>query len=229
MRISLKVTTLTLIAGALAVGGCRKKEEEPPAQYQPGYGQPGYQQPGYQQPGYQQPQPGQPGYQQPPPGQPTAPPPGQPGAPLPGMQQPSTGQASPIDPAAGAVVQPLLNQLAAQSAPPGAKPLGSPLMGNFQTGQTLESQIQLQPGKCYTVVAAGMPPGVTEVNVQFITTVSVPGFAPVLAQDNVSGYQAVLGPNPDCYKWPLPMAVPVKVVLTVAGGSGMAAAQVYEK
>jgi len=143
---------------------------------------------------------------------------------------PSGGaQATPLDPAAGAVAQPLLNQLAATTAPAGARPVGSALVGNFQQGQVLESQIQLQPGKCYTVVAVGMPPGITEVDVQFVSVSPLPGLAPVLAQDNATGYQAVLGAKPDCYKWSLPMAVPVKLVLTVRGGSGLAAAQVYEK
>ena len=74
-----------------------------------------------------------------------------------------------------------------------------------------------------------MPPGVTEVDVQFVAVSPIPGMAPVMAQDNAQGSQAVLGPNPDCYRWALPAAAPVKLVLTVRGGSGIAAAQVYEK
>jgi hypothetical protein len=52
---------------------------------------------------------------------------------------------------------------------------------------------------------------------------------PILAQDGDQGPQAVLGRKPNCYKWPMPVGAPVKVILTVAGGSGIAAAQVYEK
>ena len=107
----------------------------------------------------------------------------------------------------------------------GAKPLGSAIVGNFQAGQTLEGQLQLSPGKCYTVVAAGVPP-VTEVNLQMVS-VMPPGM--ILAQDGDQGPQAVVGKKPNCYKWPMPVAAPVKVILTVAGGSGIAAAQVYEK
>ena len=46
--------------------------------------------------------------------------------------------------------------MATQNAVAGSKPVGSALAGNFQQGQFLESQIQLQPGKCYTVVASGL-------------------------------------------------------------------------
>ena len=73
-----------------------------------------------------------------------------------------------------------------------------------------------------------MPP-VSEVNLQLVAVTRIPGMVPVLAQDGDSGSQAVLGRKPNCYKWPLPMGAPVKVILTVAGGSGIAAAQVYEK
>ncbi|MBM4361866.1 MAG: hypothetical protein FJ104_04240, partial [Deltaproteobacteria bacterium] len=121
-----------------------------------------------------------------------------------------------------------LAPLAQQGAMAGAKPVGAAIVGNFNQGQTLEGQLQLQPGKCYTVVAAGAPP-VSEVNVQFIAMMPLPGMVPVLAQDSDVGAQAVLGRKPNCYKWPLPMGAPVKVVLSVAGGSGVAAAQVFEK
>jgi hypothetical protein len=110
----------------------------------------------------------------------------------------------------------------------GAKPVGSAIVGNFQAGQTLEGQLQLQPGKCYTVVAAGVPP-VTEVNLQLVAVMPIPGMVPILAQDGDQGPQAVVGKKPNCYKWPMPVGAPVKVILTVAGGSGIAAAQVYEK
>lgn len=220
---------------ALLLAACGGSKEEPQtAGYQQGgqYGQqPGYGQPGYGQPGYGQTpqQTGQPGYgQQPTTTQPGTTQPGaapQPGAPAPGGQQ--GGPAQPMDATAGAVAKPVLDGLATAEAP-GAKAIGSPLVGNFQTGQTLESQVQLQPGKCYTVVAAGMPP-VGEVNVQFVAATPIPGMAPVLAQDQDTGAQAVLGRKPNCYKWAAPFSAPVKLVLQVAGGSGIAAAQVYEK
>ncbi len=231
---------LVVLAGVV---GCGKKTEDQPPQTaayqqgQPGYGQPGYGQPGY---GQQPAQPGQPGYGQPAaqPGYGTQPGYGQPGygaqpaptataAPAPTAPA-AGGAAQPLDPSAGAAAQPILMQLASGSIVAGSKPLGSAMVGNFQQGQTLESQIQLSPGKCYTVVAAGLPP-VSEINVQFIALTPIPGMTPVLAADQDQGSQAVLGKKPNCYKNPFPMALPVKVVVTVAGGSGLAAAQVYEK
>jgi hypothetical protein len=118
--------------------------------------------------------------------------------------------------------------MAAQEAPAGAKPMGSMLAGQFQPGQLLETQIQLQPGKCYTVVGTGLPP-VSEVNVRFLAVSPIPGSAMVLAQDQDNGPTAVIGKKPNCYKNPAPFAMPVKLVLEVAGGQGIAAAQVYEK
>jgi hypothetical protein len=147
---------------------------------------------------------------------------------MPGMPAAPAGpNAQQLDPAAGAAATAILGQLANGAIQPGAKPLGSPLVGNFNQGQTLEGQLQLSPGKCYTVVGAGLPP-VTELNIALVPTTMIPGLS-VLAQDADTGPQAVLGRKPNCYKWPFPVGAPVKVVVTVAGGSGLAAAQVYEK
>jgi hypothetical protein len=231
-----------LVGVGACVLGCGGSKEEPQTQAnangqygQQPYGQP---QPGYgqqPQPGYgQQPQPGygqqpQPGYGQQPQagyGQQPAPQTGAPGAP--GTPQQGGPTAQQLDPAAGAAATAILGQLSAGAIQAGAKPLGSPIVGNFGQGQTLEGQLQLQPGKCYTIVGAGVPP-VSELNIQLIAVMPIPGMVPVLAQDSDQGPQAVLGRKPNCYKWPLPMGAPVKVVLTVAGGSGLAAAQVYEK
>jgi hypothetical protein len=235
--------SLAVLAG---VAGCQKQPDtQAQSGYQPGYGQPAYGQPGYGQPAYgqpaygqqaapgQQPAYGQPGYGQPPaqPSQP-APQPGyaptaQPTAAPPAQPAPA-GEAQQVDPTYAAAAKPILNQLARTQAMPGARPVGSTLVGNFKQGQTLTSQIQLQPGKCYTVVAAGLPP-VSEVNVQFVAITPLPGMAPVIAQDQDTGTQAVLGKQPNCFKNPAPFAFPVKLVLTVAGGNGVAAAEVYEK
>ncbi|MEB2310305.1 MAG: hypothetical protein OZ921_07365 [Sorangiineae bacterium] len=229
-----------LIAGAAgvivlaSVAGCKKSGEtqDPQAGYQqqqPGYGQPGY---GQQQPGYGQQQPGygQPGYgqQQPGYGQPGYTPQPAPTATTPAPQPSAGGAAQPLDPAAGAVVTPILTQVASGAIVAGSKPLGSALVGNFQQGQKLQSDLSLSPGKCYTVVAVGVPT-VTEVNVQFIATTPIPGMTPSLAADQDQGSQAVLGRAPNCYKNPFPMALPVKVEITAAAGSGIIGAQVYEK
>lgn len=226
-------------------------------QSQPGYGQPPPGQPGYGQPGYGQPPPGQPGYSQPPPGQPgySQPPPGAAPAPYPSQGQPPSqpapgaapapggipgwpppaaapagggGSAQALDPAAASVVSGIMSQLAGGQIPPGAKPVGSALVGNFQAGQTLEVQTQLQPGKCYSVVGVAIPT-VTELSLQLVAVSPIPGTAPTLAVDQDTGPQAVLGKKPNCYKWSLPFAAPVKLIVQVTAGSGLAAAQLYEK
>jgi hypothetical protein len=246
-----RATAALCLLGAL---GCKKKDEEAqtggysqgqasygqPPPGQPGTGQPSGAQPGYgspqsgeQQPGYGQQPAGQPGYGQP---APAAAPPGQAPAGAPGTQSPPS-QPSPaaagtpaqaLDASAAGATQSILTELAKLQAPAGAKPLGGPLVGNFQQGQILERQVQMQPGKCYTVVGAGMPP-VGELNIQLLAVTLVPGLAPLLGQDQDTGPQAVLGKKPNCYKWAAPFSAPAKVVLQVASGQGLAAAQVYEK
>lgn len=226
---------------AFTVAGCGGSQDQPPQSgFQAGaqYGQPGYAQPqqtGYGQPTAYNPQPGQPATGMPPTGQPAPgqPAPGQPGMAQPGSGQPQPGQAAgtaaqPLDPSAAAAAQPVLNGLASTQAPEGAKPVGAAMVGNFSAGQTLTNDFQLQAGKCYTVVAAALPP-VTEVNVKFVAVSPIPSSAMILAQDNDAGSQAVLGEKPNCYKNALLFAVPVRVVLEVTGGQGIAAAQVYEK
>jgi hypothetical protein len=112
---------------------------------------------------------------------------------------------------------------------PGAKPIGETLVGNFGQGQSLELPIQLQPNKCYSVVAMGLPP-VTEVAVELQLTTIIPGMAPVLAVDQDTGATAVLGRKATCYKWMFGVIpAPAKIVVRVTGGSGLVAAQAYEK
>jgi hypothetical protein len=249
---------LALVIG-LALGCSKQSEPETPAQPYPnqaGYPQQPYPQgqypeqqqpyPAQQQPypAQQQPYPAQqqpyPAQQQPYPAQqqpypttpdPTAPPtglpPGLPPTALP-PTAPAAPLATPIDPSMAAAVQPVLTQLAASKAPAGSKPIGSLLAANFQQGQQLEAQVQMEPGKCYTVVGAALPP-VTELDLKLIAVTPLAGMAPVLAVDNTTGAQAVLGEKPNCFKWAWPIAAPVKVVVSVTGGQGLAAAQLFGK
>jgi hypothetical protein len=124
--------------------------------------------------------------------------------------------------AAGAVLMPL-----AAAEAPGAQPEGAPFGGQFQEGQTLEQPINIAPGKCYTVLAAGMGP---QVDIQ-ITAQPAPMFPPtVVAQSQGAGPTAVLGGKANgCFKNPLPVGGPGKIILRAVRGSGMAAAQVYVK
>lgn len=134
-----------------------------------------------------------------------------------------------LDASAAAAVQPIIVGLAKDNVQAGAKPVGELLVGNFTQGQTLDVPIQLQPNKCYTVVATGLPP-VTEVNIQLQLTTVIPGMAPVLAVDQDTGATAVLGKKTACYRWMFGVIpAPGKVVVQVTGGSGVVAAQAYEK
>ncbi|HEX6276879.1 MAG TPA: hypothetical protein VFZ53_27755 [Polyangiaceae bacterium] len=143
---------------------------------------------------------------------------------------PPTGPvAQKLDASAAAAIRPILDQSAKEHTQPGAKPVGETLVGNFGTGQTLETQVLLQPNKCYTVVATGLPQ-VTEVNVQLVLQTPLPGMTPVLAVDQDSGPTAVLGKKATCYKWMFgTIPASAKVVVQVTGGSGLVAAQTYEK
>jgi hypothetical protein len=134
--------------------------------------------------------------------------------------------AAPLDPNAAAAATVLLTPLAQQHMVAGSKAVGSAIAGQFQQGQSLQHQIQMQPGKCYTIVAAGAPP-VAEVNIQL--TPAIPGINLTAAADQDTGATAVIGKKPNCFKWALPAPGPMNLILSVAGGNGIAAAQVFEK
>jgi hypothetical protein len=146
-----------------------------------------------------------------------------------GVAGPTGPIAQRLDAAAGLAIKPLLDQLAKTETQAGSKAIGETLVGNFATGQSLEVPIQLQPNKCYTVIAASLPP-VTEVNVQLQLVTPIPGVVPVLAIDQDTGASAVLGRKTTCYRWMFgTFPASAKVVVQVAGGSGLVAAQAYEK
>lgn len=134
--------------------------------------------------------------------------------------------ATPLDPNAAAAATALLTPLAQQHIVAGAKPVGSAIAGQFQTGQSLTSQVQMQPGKCYTIVAAGAPP-VGELNLQL--TPAIPGVNLTAAADSDTGATAVIGKKPNCFKWALPAPGPMNLIVSVTAGNGIAAAQVFEK
>ena len=90
--------------------------------------------------------------------------------------------AKPLDPAAASVATQLIAPAAQAAAPAGAKPMNIGLAGEFSQGQTLETVIQLEAGKCYTVVGAGAPP-IQNVDLQMAPVTPLPGVAPIVAQD----------------------------------------------
>ena len=233
MRLSVVIPALVL--GLMPVVGCGGSEPQPtdPNQYANGAGQYG-QQPGGQygqqpqQPGqYGQPtsqyptqQPGQ--YQQPAPAAPAAP--AQPGIPgMPGQAASSTGAATPLPMAA--MLTPGLQAIAASDAQ-GMTADGQSFAGQFQEGQTLEQPLNIQAGKCYTVVAMGA--GIQQLDIQLVAQ-QAPLPAMVLAQSNTTGAQASLGGKGQCFRNPLPIGGPGKVVIKATRGAGMAAAQVFVK
>jgi hypothetical protein len=132
-----------------------------------------------------------------------------------------------VEPALAQFAQGVLAQAALEEAP-GAKGLDLPKVALLGLNQPSEQVVTMQPGKCYTVIAIGLPP-ISELNVQLLPTTAVPGFNAVLAQDQTTGPRAVLGKTPNCFKWALPVAGSVRVVTTPAVGTGLVATQVFEK
>ena len=216
MRVSVIVSAAILSFLPLACGDSNQPAQDPSQQNQYA-GQNGQMPPGQYPPGQ---------YQQPtatntvataPPMQ-TAPPAGT-GA--------SGGQATPVAPAAAMAADAILTGLAQQDAA-GMQPEGTAFAGQFAEGQTLEQPINLQPGKCYTVVAGGIG-ALQEVDVM-IQGQLAPLPPTTLAQDNQNGPTATLGGKAaGCWKNPSPIPIPAKVVLRVTKGNGMAAAKVYVK
>ena len=220
MRLSVLVTVGLLSATAVGCGGSDIDPNDP-SQMQGQYGAQG-QFGGQQQGQYgSYPQYGQ--QQQPQPA------PVQPAPTQPAPTQPASGgggQATPIAPAMAAAATPIMQGMAAQEVP-GMQPDGGAFAGQFSQGQVLEQPFNIQPGKCYSVVAVGI--GITELDVM-IQVQPVPQFpAQTLAQDNTSGAQAILGGKGSCFKNPLPIGGPAKLVMKATGGSGMAIGQLYSK
>ena len=134
--------------------------------------------------------------------------------------------ATPLPAAAGNAVTPILAGLASTDAP-GMKADGSPFAGQFKEGDTLEQAINIQAGKCYTVVAASVA-GIVELDIQLVAqTAPLPPV--VLAQDSTTGPTATLGAKGQCFRNPLPIGGPGKVILKATKGAGLAGAQVYIK
>lgn len=157
---------------------------------------------------------------------------GAPGAALPGLPVATTTAgptATPLDPATAQVVTQLIAPLAASAAAPGAKAVGAAIAGNFTQGQSLDQTVQMNPGKCYTIVGVGVPT-IQNLDIQLVPSIAIPGLpAAVVASDSTVGSNAIVGQQPNCYKWALPIGGTMKVVMTVSQGQGMAAAQVFEK
>jgi hypothetical protein len=147
------------------------------------------------------------------------------------MPPPSGGgggpSATPLDPtAAGAAIM-ALGALATADAP-GMSKEGPGLAGNFQQGQSLTQPITIQPGKCYTFVAAGVGP--QELEIQLVAQTMVPGLSPKMGDQKGSGGRVALGAGSNCYKLALiPIPVNAQWVITATKGGGIVAGQAYSK
>jgi hypothetical protein len=136
----------------------------------------------------------------------------------------SGGSATPVGSASAPIAA--LQALAATDAP-GMAPAGTTLAASFKTGQTLEFQLTLMPGRCYTILATGAP---SIQQIELVLGMMVPGLPPVaLAQGSGASGASIGGKGSGCFKNPMPMAMPATVTMKVTSGSGIAGAQVYAK
>lgn len=152
-----------------------------------------------------------------------------PEAPLGVVTASCTNPAVPVDLSAAQAATSLLLPLTGQKAMPGAKAVGVPIAAQFQQGQCLEVTVNMTPGKCYSVVAGGLPT-IQNLDLSLVAAATLPGLPQmVAASDKSVGPTATLGDAPSCFKWALPVAGTMKLIVSVSAGQGLAAAQVLEK
>lgn len=136
--------------------------------------------------------------------------------------QPATA-ATPIE---MSMVTPLLTALASNEVK-GMQPEGGAFGGSFLTGQVIERPITLQPGKCYSVVAVGLP-GIEELDAEIVAQPGLGMPDTVLAIDQRTGSQAVVGGG-SCFTHLAAAPLNAKVVIRTSRGAGIAGAQIYVK
>ena len=81
---------------------------------------------------------------------------------------------APMDLSAAQAVTSALLPLSTQRAMAGFKPVGSPMAGQFQQGQCLETTVSMSPGKCYSVVATALPT-VQNLDLALVPSAPLPG------------------------------------------------------
>jgi hypothetical protein len=104
----------------------------------------------------------------------------------------------------------------------GMKEVGALFGGTIPEGGHVESVLNMDPGKCYVVLAAGQG-GVVELDIE-IQNKMLP--IPPIAVDNTSGADAAIKP---CYKNILPVPLVANVWLKASRGGGAVAGRVYVK
>jgi len=136
--------------------------------------------------------------------------------------------AQPLDALQAAAAAQVLEPLSQPVLPPKARPVGPVLGGHFLPGQSLARTVELAPGKCYTVVAAALPPAAAA-RVSLLVAPAAAGVpAPVIAVSADHGGASVLGRAPDCFRAAAPLPLTVNVLLEVPDSEGVAVARIYE-
>ncbi|MBX3259905.1 MAG: hypothetical protein KF782_09455 [Labilithrix sp.] len=113
---------------------------------------------------------------------------------------------------------------AAAKYAPGMSADGQVAKGDLAEGGHVDFIVNLEPSKCYTIVAYGA--GVVDLDVNLLAP---PLYNFLAGQDGMAGPTAVIGaaPKPMCPV--IPLAVPYKVDLHAKQGGGTVAAQLYSK
>jgi hypothetical protein len=162
---------------------------------------------------------------------PTPPPPPPPPAPPP----PPEVTTGPCDAATTLALQTAIQAREKKEVSPGMKAEGAFTCERLAEGTVATVAVTLQPGKCYTLLAASFP-NVTEVDLFLkpnfgnpAPPLLVPFANMVLAQDSETGPTASVGQGKNCYKNPLPIPGAGMVEVKARTGGGPVAVQVYSR
>lgn len=109
----------------------------------------------------------------------------------------------------------------------GMQPIDAPKGYTLPEGGTADQQISFEPNKCYTAIAWSRK--ITELDLSFVMMAPPMPQEMVVAQDQTSGSVAVIGPAPNCFKNPVPMAMPLTVRVKAAKGAGSVHVQLCKK
>ncbi len=135
----------------------------------------------------------------------------------------ASGQPAAVPPALVVGLQPVLKAMVGRDVR-NMREDGAPAAAQLAAGQTFETPITLQPGRCYTAVGVGV--GITELDLEIVIA-QPPAPEYVAASDNDAGYKAVVAEAPNCFRNPLPFAAPAKLRARAVSGSGPAIVQLY--
>jgi hypothetical protein len=107
---------------------------------------------------------------------------------------------------------------------PGMTPEGPVAKGTLAEGGHIGFIANMDPSKCYAVVAFGA--GVVDLDVNLLAP---PLYNFVAGSDNMAGPSAVIGASPKPMCPIIPVSVPYKVDLYAKRGSGPVAAQIFSR